>query len=421
MPDTSQTPDLPGLEDTGGGGAWVPDRATGLARLSGFAPRAAKAYAARRNYDFGPGRHDSVSTLSPWIRHRLITEEEVLRATLARHSPASAEKFVQEVFWRGYFKGWLEQRPTVWDSYQQGLRAALDRAEADQTLRADYVAATQGATGIDAFDHWADELTQTGYLHNHARMWFASIWIFTLRLPWELGADFFLRHLMDGDPAANTLSWRWVGGLHTRGKTYQARASNIAKYTDGRFHPGHALAHEAPPLSETIEHPLRPLPPADAMPDGDCLLLLTEEDCTIDHILPRPPLACLGLMATGARSALRPGEAARGFAIGAVRDGVARAGADHGIPATMGDGDWAEAIAGAAHAAQVRDVVTGYAPVGPVAERLRDIAPALQAQGLTLHQIRRPYDDLAWPHATRGFFALKKKIPAILRDLNLSA
>ncbi|MCR9114960.1 MAG: DNA photolyase, partial [Rhodobacteraceae bacterium] len=107
--------------------------------------------------------------------------------------------------------------------------------------------------------------------------------------------------------------------------------------------------------------------------------------------------------------------------IGAVRDGVARAGADHGIPATMGDGDWAEAIAGAAHAAQVRDVVTGYAPVGPVAERLRDIAPALRAQGLTLHQIRRPYDDLAWPHATRGFFALKKKIPAILRDLNLSA
>ncbi len=68
----------------------------------------------------------------------------------------------------------------------------------------------------------------TGYLHNHARMWFASIWIFTLRLPWELGADFFLRHLLDGDPASNTLSWRWVGGMQTMGKTYLARADNIA-------------------------------------------------------------------------------------------------------------------------------------------------------------------------------------------------
>jgi deoxyribodipyrimidine photo-lyase len=64
------------------------------------------------------------------------------------------------------------------------------------------------------------ELVETGYLHNHARMWFASIWIFTLRLPWELGADFFLRHLLDGDAASNTLSWRWVAGLHTKGKHY---------------------------------------------------------------------------------------------------------------------------------------------------------------------------------------------------------
>ncbi len=90
-----------------------------------------------------------------------------------------------------------------------------------------------------------------GYLHNHARMWFASIWIFTLRLPWVLGADFFMRHLCDGDPASNTLSWRWVAGLHTRGKTYLARASNIATYTGGRFTPqDHDLAAFAPPLTE---------------------------------------------------------------------------------------------------------------------------------------------------------------------------
>ena len=63
-------------------------------------------------------------------------------------------------------------------------------------------------------------------------MWFASIWIHTLELQWELGADFFLKHLLDGDPASNTLSWRWVAGIHTKGKNYIARKSNIEKYSN---------------------------------------------------------------------------------------------------------------------------------------------------------------------------------------------
>jgi deoxyribodipyrimidine photo-lyase len=66
-------------------------------------------------------------------------------------------------------------------------------------------------------------------------MWFASIWIFTLGLPWRIGADFFYRHLLDGDAASNTLSWRWVAGLHTRGKAYAAESWNIEKFTGGRF------------------------------------------------------------------------------------------------------------------------------------------------------------------------------------------
>jgi deoxyribodipyrimidine photo-lyase len=73
--------------------------------------------------------------------------------------------------------------------------------------------ATFGRTGIACFDQWTGELLETGYLHNHARVWFSSIWIFTLRLPWKLGADFFIRFLNDGDSASNTLSWRWVAGL----------------------------------------------------------------------------------------------------------------------------------------------------------------------------------------------------------------
>ena len=66
-------------------------------------------------------------------------------------------------------------------------------------------------------------------------MWFASIWIFTLDLPWELGAEFFLKHLYDGDSASNTLGWRWVAGIQTPGKHYLASEWNIKKFTNNRY------------------------------------------------------------------------------------------------------------------------------------------------------------------------------------------
>ena len=66
-------------------------------------------------------------------------------------------------------------------------------------------------------------------------MWFASIWIFTLNLPWQLGAEFFIQHLYDGDAASNTLGWRWVAGIQTQGKHYLASEWNIKKFTNNRF------------------------------------------------------------------------------------------------------------------------------------------------------------------------------------------
>jgi len=237
-----------------------PSYTAALARLNAFVPHAGYDYTSKRNYD-RPG-HPDVSQLSPYLRHRIITEEDVLKATLARHTPQAADKFIAEVYWRTYWKGWLEMRPAVWTSYKADLNAALNRVQTEAGLRADWEAACTGQTGIDCFDHWAQELAATGYLHNHARMWFASIWIFSLRLPWTLGADFFLRHLLDGDPASNTCSWRWVGGMQTVGKTYLARADNIAKYTDGRFNPKD-LAPFAAPLEGTPNPPAGPVPTSD--------------------------------------------------------------------------------------------------------------------------------------------------------------
>ncbi|MCH8466922.1 MAG: deoxyribodipyrimidine photolyase, partial [Roseinatronobacter sp.] len=215
----------------------TPTRQAGMARLAEFTPRMGRAYANGRNYDYGPDRHKDVSGLSPYLRRRLVLEQEAVAAAIAAHGMEGAEKFIQEVIWRGYFKGWLERRPTVWASYRDGLLHDLVALERDRALRRAIAQAEAGSSGIACFDAWAEELVETGYLHNHARMWFASIWVFTLGLPWRLGADFFQRHLRDGDPASNTLGWRWVVGLHTRGKAYAAQGWNIAQFTGQRFAP----------------------------------------------------------------------------------------------------------------------------------------------------------------------------------------
>ncbi|MCH8490780.1 MAG: aldo/keto reductase, partial [Oceanicaulis sp.] len=259
----------------------APTRAAGLARLEAFTPAMGGVYAARRNEDMGPYDRSNVSLLSAHVRRRIVREEELVRAAIGAHGPEAAEKFVQEVCWRTYWKGWLEMRPPVWADYRAGLAGDLDALERDGALAQRYTAAIEGRTGLECFDAWARELNETGWLHNHTRMWAASIWIYTLDLPWRLGADWFLRHLIDADPASNTLSWRWVCGLHTPGKTYLARAGNIARFTNGRFKPSaHDLAAEAPPLAEDPGHPPPvPLAPG-AEPDAGApsFLLLTGED-----------------------------------------------------------------------------------------------------------------------------------------------
>ncbi|MCC6008511.1 MAG: deoxyribodipyrimidine photolyase, partial [Rhodobacteraceae bacterium] len=247
------------------------DKATrerGEALMRDFVPAIGIRYARCRNFDHGPGRHAHVSRLSPFIRRRLVTETGAVQAALAAHGAESAGKFIEEVFWRGYFKGWLEHRPSVWQSCVTGLAQDLAALERDRRLARRVAAAEAGATGLACFDAWAQELVETGYLHNHARMWFASIWIFTLGLPWRIGADFFLRHLLDGDPASNTLGWRWVAGLHTRGKAYRAEAWNIARFTDGRFTPREAdLARDIRPLDHTEPEGLPPAtPPRSGVP-----------------------------------------------------------------------------------------------------------------------------------------------------------
>ncbi len=399
-----------------------PTREAGLRRLDEFATRAGTRYTKSRSFDFGPERRGNVSNLSPYIRHRLVLEQELLENVLGRHSEAAANKFVEEVFWRAYFKGWLEQHPEVWADYRSSVSTLLARLDAEPELLQRYNAAVAGETGIDCFDTWIHELVETGYLHNHARMWFASIWVFTLGLPWQLGADFFYRHLVDGDPASNTLSWRWVCGLHTQGKTYLARVPNIVKYSDGRFSPHGQLATNAPPLTEARVYPAKPIPAAQALkPDERFGLLITEEDaCPAGLLDDQVPVTILGALATKMRSPLPVGTQAVEFAYGAVADAVGRVTSSLGVNGELTtSGNWGSLLVEWATKNHLNTIATAYAPVGPVAELLSNASRQLDRYGIRLIQLRRPYDSMTWPHATRGFFKLKKQIPLLLERLEI--
>ena len=217
-------------------------RAKAVHKLNDFVENNLSEYSKLRNFDFGPDNRSNISCLSPYITHGIINELEVIDKSLKKFSFLKNEKFIQEVLWRVYWKGWLELRPNVWSDYLIELDNFRDEFKNDQN----YLNAIEGKTDIDCFNQWIIELKENNYLHNHARMWFASIWIFTLELPWQLGAEFFMKHLYDGDAASNTLGWRWVAGVQTQGKHYLASEWNIKKFTNNRFQ-NIKLNENAPP------------------------------------------------------------------------------------------------------------------------------------------------------------------------------
>ena len=217
-------------------------RAKAIENLDRFVERNLSDYSKLRNFDFGPDKRSNVSCLSPYITHGVLNEVEIIKKSLAKYSFNKNEKFIQEVLWRTYWKGWLELRPSVWSDYIISLNSIREKYKED----INYLKAIEGKTNIECFDEWVKELKTHNYLHNHTRMWFASIWIFTLDLPWQLGAEFFLKHLYDGDAASNTLGWRWVAGIQTQGKHYLASEWNIKKFTNNRFQ-NIKLNENAPP------------------------------------------------------------------------------------------------------------------------------------------------------------------------------
>ena len=206
-------------------------------------------YSKLRNFKIDIDDKTTTSNLSPYITHGILSENEVIRESLKKHSYLTSEKFIQEILWRIYWRGWLELRPQVWKNYLKNLKKLKDEFKDNRK----YIQVTEGNSNIECFNDWVKELKESNYLHNHARMWFASIWIFTFNLPWELGAAFFMKYLYDGDTASNTLSWRWVAGIQTKGKHYLAKEWNIRKFTNEKYKKI-AINENALPIKENIEY-----------------------------------------------------------------------------------------------------------------------------------------------------------------------
>jgi deoxyribodipyrimidine photo-lyase len=183
------------------------------------------AYARSRNHVAG-----AVTGLSPWIRHGVLGLAEVRDAALARvASVEQAEKLISELGWRDY---WRQVHAALGERIQADIEppASVSRAAARlEAVPADVRAAATGMACIDAF---VRRLQTTGWLHNHERMWLAAWLVHVRGVRWQAGADWFLEHLLDGDPASNHLSWQWVAGTFAA-KPYLFNQENLETFTSG--------------------------------------------------------------------------------------------------------------------------------------------------------------------------------------------
>jgi deoxyribodipyrimidine photo-lyase len=338
----------------------------------------------------------------------MLPEWVVVGQVLKIHNQSTAGKFIDEVCWHTYAKGWLEQHPSVWTDYLKSVEGLRD----DYAGHTGYHQAICGQTGIDCFDAWSKELIVHGYLHNHARMWFASIWIHTLKLPWALGAAFFLEHLYDGDAGANTLGWRWVAGLHTPGKSYLARADNIAKYTDGRFQPARPLADTPIEFGADEANPAAtPIQEADPLPqEGRIGLLIHEDDLSAAQWISErcPVIAHCALFPEEAYQAERVAPAVVEFR----KNALIRTVADPSDCYTR----VSEVVAWAKEK-QLNRLVLAKPPIGLWRPLLPHLKAQLEDEGIQVDCCRHWWDAHFFPKANAGFFKLKKAIPKALQQL----
>ena len=353
-------------------------------------------YSFKRNFDLGPKNKSNVSCLSPYISHRLITEYEVAKTVLAKFPYQKVEKYIQEIFWRVYWKGWLELRPQVWTDFIEDLKGLKEDDN--------YKKAINGETQIECFNDWVKELKESNYLHNHTRMWFASIWIFTLNLPWQKGAEFFMKHLFDGDAASNTLSWRWVAGLQTKGKHYVAQSWNISKFTNNKYK-NIKLNENALPETDKREYKLNPLNFITEDNSNENLLLFENELNLENKNLKKYKNVYLVLLSNGARK-LKLEQNVLEYKSKIIEDQKKR----------FEDIKIIDEVKFKALADEINSFDVIHPSIGENYSYLNTIR---KKQNLELNFILREEDKFCWQFSNKGYFNFKNNIPKILTSFNL--
>ncbi|MEM9399525.1 MAG: FAD-binding domain-containing protein [Verrucomicrobiota bacterium] len=400
-------------------------RRDALHKLSSFTP-GMRRYDNTRNHVLRD--HRNVSLLSAEVRCRLLLEWELIEEAAKKYSFAATQKWVQEVCWRLYWKGWLEWRPEVWQRYRERCHQLKLELTEEQNIRISAI--TQGQSGVVVMDRFVDELIAKGYMHNHARMWFASFWIHSEHLPWELGAQFLYRHLLDADPASNTLSWRWVAGLQTKGKFYLARRSNIEKFCDASwFSPIGLEKLENPQAVEIQETALlefiEPVEPekSHALTQAQTTLrsglwLHGEDLCLESSPLAKvKPGSLKAFLANHLFSAYETSDLRRAYAKAVLQDGLARASEHFQVDGGLFETDNLGGELASWALEDKLDCILAMRPhVGPLHDQLEEIRGALQKVGVDLILIRRPQDEETSAYAQRGFFAYWKRMSKIIED-----
>ena len=371
-----------------------------LSRLENFSNNNLGKYAANRNFDPGPENRNNTSLLSKYISHRIIDEQETIRSAYNKLPYKKIEKFVQEVFWRTYWKGWLEMRPQVWDDYNQDLNNLQNELNSSN-----YKEAIEGKTKIPCFNDWVLELKEFGYLHNHARMWFASIWIFTLGLPWQLGADFFLKHLLDGDPASNTLGWRWVAGLHTKGKHYLASKWNINKFSAKKYEHLN-LNEQAQAKHEDRSYNIQPILFDEINSEHslfvfhnlDCSLHLVEKEMNFNHY------AVIDF--TSILKKENYSQKVLDFKIRSNQYLTTVLKERFNSQTIIQNKDDLQTII---KEKNIKNIIFPYLAVGYENDFTKEIK-----KEFNIYYLARDYDKYCWQYSTKGFFKFKEQIPKIL-------
>jgi len=197
--------------------------AAARARLDAVRPAE---YARTRNHLDG-----TVTRLSPYLTHGMLTLPEVLDSVLKRQPQLPVQhKLVYELAWREYFHHvWQHEGDAIFESLHEG---PLPEDAYGRELPADI---REARTGVPVIDEAVRELYATGWLHNHARMWLASYAVHIRKLHWRAGADWMVGHLLDGDLASNHLSWQWVAGTGSH-KPYLFNADNVARHAPPHWH-----------------------------------------------------------------------------------------------------------------------------------------------------------------------------------------